>query len=131
MGRGFFLVELSENKLSLHKNHTMQLSVQQVQLIQQYCLKQPVLKLYLFGSYVRGTARDNSDIDLLIELDYVQLIGLEFVQMQFDLQTLLGKKVDLVSAKGVSKYIQPIIDAEKQLIYARPLRGQSPPPTHY
>ncbi|MEN9613167.1 MAG: hypothetical protein RLZZ628_3981, partial [Bacteroidota bacterium] len=40
-------MELSENKLSLHKNHTMQLSVQQVQLIQQYCLKQPVLKLYL------------------------------------------------------------------------------------
>ena len=109
----------------------MQLSIQQLQQIQQYCLKQPVLKMYLFGSYVRGTAREQSDIDLLVELDYVQLIGLEFVQMQLDLQALLGKKVDLVSANGVSKYIQPIIDAEKLLIYARPLRGQSTPPTHH
>jgi uncharacterized protein len=109
----------------------MQLSILQLRLIQQYFLKQPVLKAYLFGSYVRGTARDQSDIDLLIELDYAQLIGLEFVQMQLDLQVLLAKKVDLVSANGVSKYIQPIIDSEKQLIYARPIRGQNPSPTHY
>jgi uncharacterized protein len=109
----------------------MQLSIQQLGLIQQYFLKQPVLKAYLFGSYVRGTARDQSDIDLLIELDYAQLIGLEFVQMQLDLQLLLAKKVDLVSANGVSKYIQPIIDAEKRLIYARPIGGQNPSPTYH
>lgn len=32
---------------------------------------------------------------------------------------LLGKKVDLVSARGLSKYIQPVIEKEKQLIYVR------------
>jgi len=32
---------------------------------------------------------------------------------------LLSKKIDLVSARGLSKYIQPILDKEKKLIYAR------------
>jgi uncharacterized protein len=71
----------------------------------------------LFGSYVRGEATLESDIDILVDLDYSEAIGWEFIQMQIDLQNLLSKKVDLVSARGLSKYIQPIIDGEKQLIY--------------
>ena len=59
------------------------------------------------------------DIDILIELDYSKPIGLEFVQMQLDLQDLLNSKVDLVSTKGLSKHIQPYIEKEKILIYAR------------
>ena len=54
-----------------------------------------------------------------MELDYSQPIGLEFIQMQLDLQNLLSKKVDLVSARGLSKYVKPILDKEKKLIYAR------------
>ena len=77
------------------------------------------MKAYLFGSYVRNEANENSDLDLLIELDYSQPIGLEFIQMQIDLQELLLKKVDLISARGLSKYVKPIIDKEKKLIYAR------------
>lgn len=77
------------------------------------------MKAYLFGSYSRGNENENSDIDLLVELDYSQPIGLEFIPMQIDLQKLLSKKVDLVSARGLSKYIQPILDKEKKLIYAR------------
>jgi predicted nucleotidyltransferase len=77
------------------------------------------LKAYLFGSYSKGLENEDSDIDLLVELDYSQPIGLEFIQMQLDLQELLSKKVDLVSARGLSKHIQPILDKEKKLIYAR------------
>jgi predicted nucleotidyltransferase len=39
--------------------------------------------------------------------------------MQIYLQELLSKKVDLVSARGLSKYMQPVLDNEKKLIYAR------------
>ncbi|NJN78589.1 MAG: nucleotidyltransferase [Saprospiraceae bacterium] len=87
--------------------------------IKAYLTGKPVLKVYLFGSYVRGEATENSDIDLLVELDYSQKIGLQFIQMQLDLEELLGEKVDLVSIKGISKYIEPIINKEKRLIYAR------------
>lgn len=77
------------------------------------------MKAYLFGSYVRGEADDQSDIDILVDLDYSQKIGLRFIQMQLDLEKLLQMKVDLVSSNGLSKYIQPLIDREKELIYAR------------
>ena len=97
----------------------MKLSNNQIDTIKDFFSKQPVLKAYLFGSYVRGEENENSDVDLLVELDYTQPIGLEFIQMQIDLQNLLSKKVDLVSARGLSKYIKPILDKEKELIYAR------------
>jgi predicted nucleotidyltransferase len=97
----------------------MKLEKKNIDLIRQYFEKQPVLKAYLFGSQVRGEAKESSDIDILVELDYSQHIGLQFVQMQLDLEKLLERKVDLVSAKGISRYIKPIVDKEKFLIYAR------------
>ena len=95
----------------------MELQVSQIELIRTYLRDKPILKAYLFGSYVRGEANEQSDIDLLVELDYTQKIGLKFVQWQLDLEDLLQKKVDLISENGVSKYIKPIIDKEKILIY--------------
>jgi predicted nucleotidyltransferase len=97
----------------------MDLNSSQISIIKHFFSKQPVLKAYVFGSYSKGTENENSDIDLLVELDYSQPIGLEFIQMQLDLQNLLSKKVDLVSARGLSKYLKPILDKEKKLIYAR------------
>jgi len=97
----------------------MTINEQQIKLIQSYFSNQPVLKAYLFGSFARNEATDESDLDVLVELDYNQSIGLEFIQMQIDLQELLHKNVDLVSARGLSKYIAPIIEKEKRLIYAR------------
>jgi predicted nucleotidyltransferase len=60
-----------------------------------------------------------SDIDILVDLDYSHKIGLQFIQMKIDLEKLLNSKVDLVSSNGLSKYIKPIVDGEKQLIYTR------------
>jgi hypothetical protein len=97
----------------------MSLSTNQINIIKDFFSRQPVLKAYLFGSYVRNEENQNSDIDLLVELDYSKPIGLEFIQMRLDLQQLLSKKVDLISARGLSKYIKPILDNEKKLIYAR------------
>ena len=91
----------------------------QIEILKNYFLTQPVLKAYLFGSQVRNEANENSDIDILVELDYSFPIGLEFIQMQFDLEKILNQKVDLVSDRALSKYIKPIIDSEKKLIYAR------------
>lgn len=91
-------------------------------IIRSYFKTQPVLKAYLFGSYVRNQAHSESDIDLLVDLDYSQIIGLHFIQMKFDLEKLLNKHVDLVSSNGMSKYIQPIIDKEKIEIYAKQIR---------
>ena len=97
----------------------MVLSSSNINSLQNYFSTQPVLKAYLFGSYARNEAIKSSDIDVLVDLDYSQFVGLEFVQMRLDLQDLLVQKVDLVSSRGLSKYIQPIIEKEKILIYER------------
>lgn len=60
-----------------------------------------------------------SDIDILVDLDYSQPIVLQFIQIKIDIEKLMGSDVDQVSSNGLSKYIKPSIDKEKQLIYAR------------
>lgn len=97
----------------------MSLNDEKIKAISNYFRSRPVLKAYLFGSYVRGEADQQSDIDILVDLDYSQKIGLQFIQMKIDLEKLLNTKVDLVSSNGLSKYIKPLVDNEKQLIYAR------------
>ena len=70
-------------------------------LIRQYFIDKPVKKAYLFGSFANNMALPDSDVDILVDLDYSKPIGLEFVQMKFDLETILNKKVDLVSSNGL------------------------------
>ena len=97
----------------------MQLSSNDIQIVKDYFSGQPVIKAYLFGSYSRDEADNNSDIDILVDLDYSKHIGLGFITMQSELQQKLKKKIDLVSSNGVSKYIKPFIDKDKVLIYER------------
>jgi predicted nucleotidyltransferase len=97
----------------------MTLDSTKIESIKNYFKTRPVLKAYLFGSYVRGAADNKSDIDILVDLDYSQKIGLQFIQMKLDLEKLLNNKVDLVSSNGMSKYIRPLVDSEKRLIYAK------------
>ena len=97
----------------------MTLDNSKIESIRDFFKTRPVLKAYLFGSYVRGVADNQSDIDILVDLDYSQKIGLQFIQMKLDLEKLLNNQVDLVSSNGMSKYIKPLIDNEKQLIYEK------------
>ncbi len=95
----------------------MYLKENDIEIIKNYFADKPVLKAYLFGSYSRNEADENSDVDILVDLDYSHHIGLGFVQMKLDLEEKLNKPVDLVSSQGVSKRIQPYINQDKTLIY--------------
>ena len=97
----------------------MKLGDKEIDIIKDYFSHQPVVKAYLFGSYARGEADEKSDIDILVELDHFQKIGLHFITMQIELENRLKKRVDLISDGSLSKYIKPIVDLEKQLFYAR------------
>ena len=88
-----------------------------METIREYFRTQPVLKAWLFGSFARGEETPDSDVDILVDLDYSKPVGLEFVQMQLDLMELLKKPIDLVSSRGLSKYIKPYVDKDKVLLY--------------
>ncbi len=84
-----------------------------------YFANQPVKQAFLFGSFARGVADAQSDVDILVELDYSKPIGLHFIQMGLDLEALLGRPVDLVTTKGLSPHVTAFVDRDKRLIYAR------------
>lgn len=97
----------------------MRLSEKEKLLINRYFAEKPVIRAYLFGSMAREEANQDSDIDILVELDHSNSIGMKFFTYQPDLEELLDKKVDLISANGISPYIKPMIDEDKILIYER------------
>jgi len=97
----------------------MMIDKRSITIIQNYFKNQPVLKAFIFGSRARNDAKLSSDLDILVELDYSKPIGLKFVKMQLELQSLLQTEVDLVSSNGISKYIKPFIETEKKLIYEK------------
>jgi predicted nucleotidyltransferase len=58
----------------------------------------------VFGSYVRGDQKRQSDVDLLVEFE--EPVGLfEFMDLEIYLTDLLGVKVDLVSKKALKPHI--------------------------
>ena len=59
----------------------------------------PISRLALFGSWARGEATDQSDVDLLVEVD--PTIGLRFVDLADELEAALGRRVDLVSRRAL------------------------------
>lgn len=82
-------------------------------------MNRPIRKAYVFGSYARETALRDSDIDIVVELDHTEPIGMKFFGYRLELENLLKKKVDLVSIEGLSEHVRPFIDKDKILIYER------------
>ena len=81
----------------------------------------PVLKKYgvkkasLFGSYAKGLADPDSDVDLLIEAPAG--MGMEFISLKHELEDSLHKKVDLVTYKGLDRYLEPyILNSQKSIL---------------
>jgi len=65
----------------------------------------------VFGSIVRGDARSNSDIDLLVEIEPGRTL-LDLIALEQDLEELLGLPVDVLTDGGLSPYLQQRILAE-------------------
>lgn len=53
----------------------------------------------IFGSYGRGQQGEDSDVDILV--DFQKPIGIEFIDLANELESLLKLKVDLVSKNGI------------------------------
>jgi predicted nucleotidyltransferase len=69
-----------------------------------------VLKLGLFGSYRRGTAKPDSDMDFLVVFDNASFDG--YMDTKFLLEDLFQCPVDLVMEKDVKPQLRPYITNE-------------------
>ena len=75
--------------------------------------KYPVARLGVFGSYARGEAGEDSDIDVAVEFNGP--MGLNFVAMANEIEDLFGVKVDVVPKRSIKpSYLASV---EKDILY--------------
>ncbi len=75
-------------------------------------LRLGVVRLALFGSVQRNTARFDSDVDFLVEFEAGHKTFDHFVQLGDLLESVLGRRVELVTPESLSPYLRPLILTE-------------------
>jgi len=85
----------------------------------EFCRRNHIRKLSLFGSVLREDFGPESDVDVLYEVEPGHAVGLEIMDMEEELSRLLGgKKVDLVNAKYLNRRLRDRVLAEAEVQYA-------------
>jgi predicted nucleotidyltransferase len=81
--------------------------------IAEFCKKNHIRKLSLFGSALRDDFKPDSDVDVLVEFDPNHIPGLiTLAGMEIELQEITGRKVDLRTAQDLSPFFrQEVIDS--------------------
>jgi predicted nucleotidyltransferase len=83
-----------------------------------FCKKNYIKKLSLFGSALHGTLGPDSDIDLLVEFEEGHTPGLfSIVRMEMELAEALGRKVDLRTPSDLSRYFRDEVVRNAKLEY--------------
>lgn len=78
------------------------------EILSAVCHRHHIRRLSLFGSTLKGTARPDSDIDLLVEFEPgARITLLDMAQIEIELSMLLGgRKVDLRTAGDLSRFFR-------------------------
>jgi len=91
-----------------------------VEKIRHLCSKHKVNKLYVFGSVLRDNFKNESDIDLVVDFEKVDLNDYadNYFDLKDQLELIFNRRVDLLEEKGIrNPFLRRQIDSEKQLIY--------------
>ena len=90
-------------------------------ILARFCEQHHIRRLALFGSQIKGTARPDSDIDLLVEFEPEHIPGLLGIAgMELELSDMLGgRKVDLRTAGDLSRYFRDEVVRTAEVQYAR------------
>lgn len=75
-----------------------------------------VKKAAIFGSYARGDQTKKSDIDILIKYKYDNKSYFDLIGLQFELEKILKKKVDLLTYGSVHRRLKKEIFGSKKEI---------------
>jgi predicted nucleotidyltransferase len=83
------------------------------------CRRRHIRRLSLFGSVLKGTARLDSDVDLLVEFDPGAVPSFfDLADIEQELSTLLGgRRVEVHTAGGLSRYFRDEVVREAEVQY--------------
>jgi hypothetical protein len=77
--------------------------------IEAFCRKWLIARLELFGSALREDFREDSDVDFLVTFSPDNRWSLfDLVTMEMDLSEIVGRKVDLISRRGIEQSRNPL-----------------------
>ena len=83
-----------------------------------FCKKNNIRKLSVFGSFIREQLRPDSDIDILVEFEPNHTPGLfSIIRMEMELSEIIGRKVDLRTPEDLSKYFRDEVVKNAKLQY--------------
>ncbi|MDO8392541.1 MAG: nucleotidyltransferase domain-containing protein [Actinomycetota bacterium] len=82
------------------------------------CRRYGVVRLEVFGSISRGTARADSDVDLLYELAPDARLGWAIESLADELAEVIGRPIDLVSRRSLHRRLRDGVLADARVIYA-------------
>jgi predicted nucleotidyltransferase len=85
--------------------------------IAEFCRRNRVRRLALFGSVLREDFTPDSDIDVLVEFEPDARVGLRFFGLEDELSQILGRKVDLNTPGFLSNYFRDEVLAEAEVYY--------------
>ena len=85
--------------------------------IAEFCRRNHIRRLALFGSVLRDDFTPASDVDILVEFKPGKTPGFAFFGMQDELSDLLGRRVDLRTPSELSKYFRDEVLAEAEELY--------------
>jgi len=85
--------------------------------IEVFCRRHHITKMALFGSVLRDDFGPQSDVDVLVEFHSDHIPGLSFFDIQDELSKIIQRQVDLVTFRGLSKYIRKKVLEEAQAVY--------------
>jgi uncharacterized protein len=89
--------------------------------IARLCFENKVKYLYVFGSVITDSFNDNSDIDLVVDIESADPLDYadHYFNLKFSLQDLLQREIDLLENKEIKNpYIRENIERTKTLVYA-------------
>jgi uncharacterized protein len=87
--------------------------------IAEFCRKNRVKSLAVFGSVLRADFRSDSDIDVLVEFERDAKVGfLAMGRMQRELTAIFQRPVDLVPRDGLKPAIREVILTSAEVLYA-------------
>ena len=87
--------------------------------IGEFCRRNQIRKLSLFGSVLRDDFRPDSDVDFLVEFKPEARIGLlGLAGLELELADMLGGEVDLRTPEELSRYFRDEVVASAEVQYA-------------
>lgn len=99
-----------KNQTILSKESIKQSLVDNRKTLRKYGVK----RIGLFGSYVRGTASTESDIDIVVELERLTLR--DYMGLVLFLEDLFKKDVDLMTTSSIKPRLKPYIEKEIEYV---------------